>query len=108
LLNICDNYLRWSVFPVIYGGELVIDRAEIRKLYFSGNGYLDVVASIPFDFIILFSSWRSPKLVRALLRLPKMLKCFRMSDYQTSVDRAAKLLRINDNVYYFLQITCCW
>ena len=105
-LNILDNYLRWRVLPIFHGGEMVVEEAEIRKLYWSESALIDIVAALPYDIICLaFLPSNFLLIVRAILRIPKLLKCTRIGSYQAAVDHAVKMLKVNQLVYFLLQIT---
>ena len=106
-VNILDNYLRWRIFPVFHGGEMLIEEEQVRQNYWSEYATADILAAIPYDIFVLAVSPTSAQfaLARALLRLPKLIKCIRLGDYRLAVDQASKLLRVDFYVYYFLQIT---
>ncbi|TYZ64537.1 hypothetical protein PybrP1_004559 [[Pythium] brassicae (nom. inval.)] len=92
LLDILLSFLTTYVDET---GVEIIDRHEIRRHYLKTSFLVDVVSTIPFDFIVeslsSFENYRSLKLFRTI-KLVKLLRLIRLSKlYKMNVQWASEL-----------------
>ncbi|MGL5082758.1 MAG: ion transporter [Microcoleaceae cyanobacterium] len=73
LILIGDIFLRFHI-GYIDKGELIIDKSRIKKHYFSKNFRLNLLSSLPIDFVIRLLFPYAPIPLWGFLRIPRLLR----------------------------------
>lgn len=108
-INLCDDYLYARWFALFSCGELISESSEIFSNYISRYLLIDAVAGFPYDLIALgFLSYKPETLlfIRAILRLPKLVKMYHSPELFKQVERLTNKLHINMLLVRFLELTC--
>lgn len=109
VVNVYENYLHMAVFAVYARGELMVSHRLIRAHYFRTRFLGDLVCSLPYDLIALACLGYSREkllLIRALLRLPKLLRLRLGSVYFGQCKRLAQKLGVNSLLMVLIELIC--
>eukprot|EP01032_Pedospumella_encystans_P009892 gene9892-11607_t len=101
LLNLVDNYMYVAVFAIYAGGILLVEDKYIRAHYIKQRLVYDLIASIPYDFIALgFLGYQRDDLllIRAVLRLPKLVRLGLWFHYYSQVRQVLSQFNLNSVV----------
>jgi CRP-like cAMP-binding protein len=102
-LLLLDMWLHSSMWHIYLEGNLVVTKDDIREQYKSSRMWLDVIAGLPYDLLILpiyfggvlDGSVVGLSLVMNMLRVPKLLWIVRFPSLIRQVERLCEYLRIN-------------
>ena len=77
---ITDMVLNFKEFSFVLEGELMVDLNQLKTNYLSNRFKMDLVSTIPLDFIAFFPLRKSTNrvFILALCRLPKLFRMIRM------------------------------
>ena len=108
-LCLLDSYLYFTVFALFHGGQLQTRSADIQANFRAKRMVVDVAAELPYDLLALCftSSYQGDTflLIRAALRVPKLLKLYLLPHYFAQVERLSKVWGISPLLLRFAQIT---
>jgi CRP-like cAMP-binding protein len=108
-VNVYENYLHMSAFAVYSAGELLVCHSEIRAHYLHTRRTGDLVASLPYDLIALAflgDSGRKLSFVRAILRLPKLLRLRLSAEYFGQCKRQIQKTGVSSALVTVIELTC--
>jgi len=81
LIFMVDIFLNFRT-AYYHDGRLIMDKLKIRKYYLKGNFFIDFIATIPFEPILMLmglGAWGSASSSLRFLRLLRLLRLFRIS-----------------------------
>ena len=110
VINLVDVYLYFTVFTVYQGGELLVSSADIRRNFLQQRGLVDVIAAFPYDILTLafmpYYRGDALLLIRAALRVPKLLKFTIVRHYVKQLEYLAKILNFSYFAFRLFDLIC--